>query len=431
MNYSQTIEYLFATTPSFQAVGADAYKPGLERVTEFCRLLGNPQNNYLTIHVAGTNGKGSTSHMLASILQHAGYRVGLFTSPHLRDFRERMRVDGTMISERRVVDFVAEHKEQMLKLGLSFFEITTAMAFDFFAESDVEVAIIETGLGGRLDATNIIKPILSIVTNIGLDHTEFLGNTLPEVAREKAGIIKQGIPVVLGEASEEYNDVFEERAGALNSRVIYAEREIELLEQCPCNEGQMFRIERQRDNHRFTFILDLAGEYQNHNVLTVAAAIDYLDRYTSLTISRYAFLDGMATAAVSTHLSGRWQIIARKPLVVCDTGHNAHGVRYVADQLRSLATSYANIYCILGFARDKQIDDVLGLFPQQAHFIFTQASTPRALPAEELATKGATAGLKGEVIKSVREAYEWARAKAQNDDVIFIGGSNYVVAEIM
>ena len=286
-------------------------------------------------------------------------------------------------------------------------------------------------MGGRLDATNIIKPILSIVTNIGLDHTEFLGNTLPEVAREKAGIIKQGVPVVLGEASEEYNGVFEERAEALRSRVIYAEREIELLEQCPCNEGQMFRIERQRDNHRFTFILDLAGEYQNHNVLTVAAAVDYLDRHTSLTISRYAFLDGMATAAVSTHLSGRWQIIARKPLVVCDTGHNAHGVRYVADQLRSLATSYANIYCILGFARDKQIDDVLGLFPQQAHFIFTQASTPRALPAEELAAKGATAGLKGEVIKSVREAYEWARAKAQNDDVIFIGGSNYVVAEIM
>jgi dihydrofolate synthase/folylpolyglutamate synthase len=431
MNYTQTIEYLFATTPSFQVIGADAYKPGLERVAEFCRLLGNPQNNFLAIHIAGTNGKGSTSHMLASVLQHAGYRVGLFTSPHLRDFRERMRVDGRMISERRVVDFVAEHKEQMLKLGLSFFEITTAMAFNFFAESDVEVAVIETGLGGRLDATNIITPILSVVTNIGLDHTDLLGTTLQAVAREKAGIIKQGVPVVLGEASEEYNSVFEQRAAALSSRVIYAEQEIELLEQCACSEGQMFRIERRRDNHRFTFILDLAGEYQNHNVLTVAAAADYLDQYTHITISRYAFLDGMATAAVSTQLAGRWQILGRKPLIVCDTGHNAHGVRYVAEQLRSLSSSYDNIYCVLGFARDKQIDDVLKLFPAQAHFVFTQASTPRALPAEELAAKGAEAGLKGEVIPSVREAYEWVRARARQDDVIFVGGSNYVVAEIM
>jgi dihydrofolate synthase/folylpolyglutamate synthase len=431
MNYRQTVEYLFATTPSFQQVGADAYKPGLERISNFCQLIGNPQNSYLTIHVAGTNGKGSVSHLLASVLQCAGYRVGLFTSPHLRDFRERMRVDGEMISEQDVVDFVARHREDIQQAGLSFFEITTAMAFNFFAESDVEVAVIETGLGGRLDATNIITPILSVVTNIGLDHTDLLGTTLQAVAREKAGIIKQGVPVVLGEASEEYNSVFEQRAAALSSRVIYAEQEIELLEQCACSEGQMFRIERRRDNHRFTFILDLAGEYQNHNVLTVAAAADYLDQHTHITISRYAFLDGMATAAVSTQLAGRWQILGRKPLIVCDTGHNAHGVRYVAEQLRSLSSSYDNIYCVLGFARDKQIDDVLKLFPAQAHFVFTQASTPRALPAEELAAKGAEAGLKGEVIPSVREAYEWVRARARQDDVIFVGGSNYVVAEIM
>ena len=223
MNYSQTIEYLFSTTPSFQQVGADAYKPGLERICDFCHYLGDPQKNYLTIHVAGTNGKGSVSHMLASVLQHAGYRVGLFTSPHLRDFRERMRVDGKMISEREVVDFVARHKAKMRELDLSFFEMTTAMAFDFFAASEVEIAVIETGLGGRLDATNIITPEVSVVTNIGLEHTDLLGDTIEKVAFEKAGIIKAGVPIVLGEASEQYNAVFEQRATELNSRVIYAE----------------------------------------------------------------------------------------------------------------------------------------------------------------------------------------------------------------
>ena len=431
MNYSQTVEYLFATTPSFQAVGADAYKPGLERVAEFCRALGNPQDNFLTIHVAGTNGKGSTSHMLASILQHAGYRVGLFTSPHLKDFRERMRVDGQMISEQRVVEFVAHHRERMQSLGLSFFEMTTAMAFDFFAASDVEVAVIETGLGGRLDATNIITPVLSVVTNIGLDHTDLLGDTLQQVAREKAGIIKPGVAVVVGERSDEYNSVFEERAREMSSRLIYAEQEIKLLDQQSVADGQVFEIERCRDAHRFRVQVDLAGEYQRHNVLTVAAAADYLDRHTALTISRRAFLDGMATAAASTSLAGRWQRLSGDPLLICDTGHNAHGVRYVAEQLQALVAEHPHLYCILGFARDKQIDEVLKMFPSEAHYIFTQASTPRALEAETLAEKGRRAGLCGEVQISVKQALERAREMANREDAIFIGGSNYVVAEIL
>ena len=431
MNYRETVEYLFATTPSFQVVGADAYKPGLERVAEFCRALGNPQNNYLTIHVAGTNGKGSTSHMLASILQHAGYRVGLFTSPHLKDFRERMRVDGEMISEQRVVEFVAHYKERKRSLDLSFFEMTTAMAFDFFSDSDVEVAVIETGLGGRLDATNIITPILSIVTNIGMDHTDLLGDTLPAIAHEKAGIIKRGVPVVLGEASEEYDAVFEHRAAELSSRVIYAQRDIQLLGQRESERGQRFEICRCRDGHRFSVDIDLRGEYQRHNVLTVASAADYLDRHTPLTISRRAFLEGMATAAATTSLAGRWQRLGEKPFVVCDTGHNAHGFKYVAAQLEVLVANHSTLYCVIGFARDKEIDKVLRMLPARAHYIFTQAATPRALPAVELAQRGEQAGLCGEVQPTVAEALARAKELANEEDAIFVGGSNYVVAEIL
>ena len=431
MNYRETVEYLFATTPSFQTVGADAYKPGLERVAEFCRALGNPQNNFVTVHVAGTNGKGSTSHMLASILQHAGYRVGLFTSPHLKDFRERMRVDGEMISEQRVVEFVAYHKERMRSLDLSFFEMTTAMAFDFFSDSDVEIAVIETGLGGRLDATNIITPVLSIVTNIGMDHTDLLGDSLQQIAREKAGIIKRGVPVVVGESSPEYDAVFEERAAALDSRVVYAEREIELLGRETTARGQIFDICRRRDGHRFRVEIDLAGDYQRHNVLTVAAAADILDRHTAITISRRAFLDGMSTAAATTSLAGRWQRLAKSPLVVCDTGHNAHGFRYVAAQLSALLEQHPNLYCVIGFARDKQIDQVLAMLPAKAHYIFTQASTPRALPAEELARMARLAGLDGQVQPTVAEAMAEARRLAREEDAIFVGGSNYVVSEIL
>lgn len=431
MNYFETVEYLFATTPSFQAVGADAYKPGLERVAEFCRGLGNPQNDYLTIHVAGTNGKGSTSHMLASVLQKAGYRVGLFTSPHLRDFRERMRVDGQMVSEHRVVEFVEREKERMASLGLSFFEITTAMAFKFFAESEVEVAVIETGLGGRLDATNIITPVLSVVTNIGLDHTDLLGSTLAQVAREKAGIIKRGVPIVLGEASDEYNKVFEERAELLSAPLIYAERECFLSEGETTERGQRFMMERRRDGHRYSVEIDLGGEYQRHNVITVATAADILDRHTPITIGRRAFLEGMAEVASMTSLAGRWQRLCDRPFTVCDTGHNAHGMKYVAQQLGALQECHPHLYCVIGFARDKQIDDVLKMLPRGAYYIFTQAATPRALEAEKLSEMGAMAGLCGEVQPSVERALARARELATAEDAIFIGGSNYIVAEIL
>ena len=431
MNYAQTIEYLFTTTPSFQQVGADAYKPGLERILSFCHHLGDPQKNYKTIHVAGTNGKGSVSHMLASVLQHSGYRVGLFTSPHLRDFRERMRVDGEMISERRVVDFVARHKDKMRELDLSFFEMTTAMAFDFFSASDVEVAVIETGLGGRLDATNVILPELCVVTNIGLEHTDLLGDTIEKVAAEKAGIIKPSVPIILGEANEQYNHVFEQRAAACGSRVIYAEQELSIVEHRRERDFQHIVLHRERDAHRFEIDMDLVGEYQCHNVVTAAAAADYLDTCTQLTIPRRDFLEGMAEVAATTSLAGRWQRLADAPYTVCDTGHNAHGIKYVAEELQRLAPYYNRQICVIGFAKEKSIDDILPLLPRNAYYIFTQASTPRALPAEALASKALAFGLEGELSCTVSEALARAREIATEQDMIFIGGSNFVVAEIV
>ncbi len=428
MNYTQTLEFLFSSMPSFQDKGATAYKPGLERIAAFCRHLGNPQRNFFTIHVAGTNGKGSVSHMIASVLEQAGYRTGLFTSPHLRDFRERIRVDGEMIPKQKVVNFVDKHREKMCELELSFFEMTAALAFDYFAQSDVEVAVIETGLGGRLDATNVIVPILSVVTNIGLEHTALLGATLPAIASEKAGIIKKSIPVVLGEADEAYNEVFERQAAAMRSKLHYAEREFVCTACESGGQSQTFHLRRERDGGHFDVEIDLLGAYQQHNVVTATAAIDLLHEETPLTISRRAFIEGMRHAAAKTSLQGRWQVLCDRPLTVCDTAHNAHGLAYVAEQLRR--TPCAKRYCVLGFVRDKDLTAILPLLPADAHYIFTRAAVERAVPAEELAAAAAGYGLHGETAPTVREAVARAHELARGEDMIFIGGSNFVVAEI-
>ena len=430
MTYSQTIDFLFNQVTSFQQVGAAAYKPGLERVEEFCRLLGNPHNDYHTIHIAGTNGKGSTSHMMASVLQQAGYRVGLFTSPHLKDFRERVRVDGKMISEQEVVGFVERNMPEIKRLGLSFFEITAAMAFEHFARQDVEVAVIETGLGGRLDATNIITPLVSVITNIGLDHTDLLGSTLQAVAAEKAGIIKRGVPVVLGERSEEYDDVFVKRAEELDAPLYFAQQQCRVLEQGVADDMQRFVLQRYRDNAKFDVKLDLMGEYQYNNLITASAALDVLDKLTPLTISRRAYLEGLQNVSRSTSLAGRWQVLSAEPYMVCDTGHNAHGIKYVAKQLQGLAERYSKLYCVVGFAKEKNLDEVLPLLPTQAYYIFTQASSPRALPAVSLAEQAAEFGLKGEVVSNVADAVAMAQKKATAKDAIFVGGSNFIVGEI-
>lgn len=429
MNYTQTLEFLFTSMPSFQRVGGDAYKPGLERIAAFCQHLGNPQRNFYTVHVAGTNGKGSVSHILASILQQAGYRTGLFTSPHLADFRERIRVDGDMIPKQKVVNFVDRNRQKMEELDLSFFEMTAAMAFDYFDQSDVEVAIIETGLGGRLDATNIITPILSVITNIGLEHTEFLGDSIAKIAAEKAGIIKKSIPVVVGESSEHYNGVIEARAEELGSKVIYAEEEFLLLGvEHFDNYNQHFSVERKRDGRVYELDIDLLGDYQRHNIITACAAADYLAEKTPLTISRRAFREGIASAAANTGLMGRWQLLAREPYTVCDTGHNCHGMRYVAQQLEALECD--RLFCVMGFAKDKALEDIMALLPKRAHYIFTRASIDRARAVEDIAAVADKLGLDYECVDTVPAAVERAKALALPADAIFIGGSNFVVAEI-
>ena len=429
MNYTQTLEFLFTSMPSFQRVGGDAYKPGLERIASFCQHLGNPQRNYYTIHVAGTNGKGSVSHMLASILREAGYRTGLFTSPHLTDFRERIRVDGEMIPKQKIVNFVDKHQDKMKELDLSFFEMTAAMAFDYFDQSDVEVAVIETGLGGRLDATNLITPILSIVTNVSFDHTEFLGETIEKIASEKAGIIKKSIPVIVGQHSEAYDKVFVERAKELNSRIIFAEDEWTLngVEHFD-NDNQHFSLTRVRDGRGYELDIDLLGDYQRHNIVTVCAAADYLAENTPLTISRRAHREGLQVAAASTGLAGRWQVLSREPYTVCDTGHNEDGIRYVAEQLSNLECD--RLFAVMGFAREKELSKILALLPAKAHYIFTRANIERARAIEDIAAEATKLGLDFETAPTVKEAVERARCLAQPTDAIFIGGSNYVIAEL-
>ncbi len=429
MNYTQTLDFLFNSLPLFEQQGASAYKPGLERISEFCRVLGNPQRNFFTIHVAGTNGKGSVSHLLASILQQAGYRTGLFTSPHLQDFRERIRVDGEMIPKQKVVNFVDKHRAKMNELELSFFEMTTALAFDYFAQSDVEIAVIETGLGGRLDATNIILPVVSVITNIGMDHTALLGDTPQKIAAEKGGIIKKSIPVVLGEADERYNGVIEELAANNRSRVIYAEQEFACVAQCLDEACQHFRLCRKRDNYCYELDLDLRGSYQRRNLVTAAAVADYLHESTPLTISRRAFVEGVRSAAESTSLMGRWQTLGEQPLIVCDTGHNAHGMKYVAEQLA--ATPHKRLFCVMGFVRDKDLNEILPLLPRDAHYIFTQAKSDRAIAAEELQQRAAAYQLTGEVVADVKEALAHAKRLATTDDMVFVGGSTYVVGEVL
>lgn len=431
MNYSQTLEFLFSSLPAYETAGATAYKPGLERIAAFCRHLGNPQRNFFTIHVAGTNGKGSVSHIIASVLQQAGYRTGLFTSPHLQDFRERIRVDGEMIPKQKVVNFVDKHHDRMVELGLSFFEMTAALAFDYFAQSDVEVAVIETGLGGRLDATNIIVPILSIITNIGMEHTALLGDTPEKIAAEKAGIIKKSIPVIIGEHDERCDPVFAEVAATNKSKLLHAEELFTCTGQEPAGERQLFHLHRTRDNHDFELLLDLAGDYQRHNIITATAAIDFLHQETPLTISRRAFLEGTRDAAAHTSLRGRWQKLGEKPLVICDTGHNAHGMAYVGEQLRRQSRDYAHLYCVLGVVNDKDLAHMFPLLPADAHYIFTQAKTHRAIPAAELAERAAAFGLQGEVVADVQQAVARARELAGPDDMIFIGGSTYVVGEAL
>lgn len=433
MNYAQTIEFLDSAMSSFQQKGAAAYKPGLERITEFCRRTGNPQRNFFTIHVAGTDGKGSVSSMIAAVLQSAGYRTGLFTSPHLHEFRERIRVDGEMIPKQKVVNFVDKYRDVMLESGLSYFEMTTAMAFDYFDQSDVEVAVIETGLGGRLDATNIVTPILSVITNVSLEHTDLLGDTAAKIAAEKAGIIKKSIPVVVGERCEEWNDVVEARASELKSKVVYAEDEFVMDKRLPAETGSRYQLTRTRDGRKYDLRIDLEGDYQSRNIVTAAAALDFLHEQTPLTISRRALREGLLTAAEATGLQGRWTVLSQEPLTICDTGHTAGAFRYICKQLDALDK---RTIAVLGFVNDKRIDDILaelGKVRGLSEVIFTRPSVERGMNLERIREAATGCRFAMKYMDTVAGAMAEARKDAAESGagVIFAGGSSYVVAELL
>lgn len=424
MNYQQTVEYLFNATPVFEKVGASAYKEGLFNSEELDRHFHHPHRHFKTIHIAGTNGKGSCSHTIAAILQADGYKVGLYTSPHLVDFRERIRVNGEPIGEDYVVRFVEEERSFFEPLHPSFFELTTAMAFKYFADMEVDIAVIEVGLGGRLDCTNIITPILSVITNISLDHTQFLGNTLAKIAGEKAGIIKPGVPVVIGENHPETRPVFTQKAEQLSSPITFAEDTPEVTEAQTESDGTMSFL----SSHYGHIHYGLGGYYQAKNANTVLHAADHLLQDG---VIRHAdsIPQGFADVCPNTHIMGRWQICQRSPLVVCDTGHNVGGWQYLSRQIAGVTCRQLRM--VFGMVDDKDIQTVMTLLPKNAMYYFTKATTHRAIPEDKVKECGAEHGLKGKTYGSVTEAYRAAMDDAQPDDFVFVGGSSYIVADFL
>ena len=442
MTYQQTIDYLYTSQPVFHMVGAAAYKPGLDNTYRLMAHLGNPHEQLRAVHVAGTNGKGSTSHLMAAALQAQGYRVGLFTSPHLVDFRERIRISGEMIPQEMVVRFVAENRAFLDELRPSFFETTMALAFWYFAQQQVDIAVVEVGLGGRLDSTNILTPLVSVITNIGIDHTEFLGDTLAQIAGEKAGIMKPYVPCVIGETQRDTQDIFLARAREceiLGAGLETTDCRLWFADQC----GYM-RKRRLKEAPE----CQLQGVYQDKNQQTAYVALQVMRNYCGVELSTEAIAKGFADVCGLTGLRGRWEVLSQSPLTICDTGHNGHGVRYVAEQLRSLLTTLHNatpchttlhnatptLHIILGMVNDKDIDTVLGLLPEEAVYYFTQPASARALPAEQLHKKWQSLypdHTSNSSFALVREALEAAQEVATADDIIFIGGSNYVVGEVL
>lgn len=428
MNYEETIEYLFNVAPLFQQIGGAAYKPGIRTTEILDEHFNHPHRNYLTIHVAGTNGKGSCAHTLAAWLQLAGYRVGLYTSPHLVDFRERIRVNGEMIDKQRVVDFVADEREFFEPLYPSFFELTTALAFQYFAEQHVDIAVVEVGLGGRLDCTNIISPVLSLITNISLDHTQFLGNSLQSLAAEKAGIIKPHTPVVIGETTPETKQVFLEVAGVNGADIYFAETDGEVSEVSKLPNGYLLY-----NTKSFGEIQgELSGACQCKNTNTLLCTMKQLLQI--LPAEKHEVLTRALPRAFKevtrlTGLRGRWEVISSCPTVICDTGHNIGGWEYLAQQVAD--KTYAHAHIIFGMAGDKDVDEVLRLMPQEATYYFTRASVKRSLGERELQKKAEPFHLHGEAYPNVAEAFARARERASQYDLIFVGGSNFVVADFL
>lgn len=424
MNYQETLNYLYNSTPVFEHVGAVAYKEGLQNTLALDKHFNHPHTNYKTIHIAGTNGKGSCSHSLASILQEAGYKVGLYTSPHLVDFRERIRVNGQCISKERVVKFVKDERKFFEPLHPSFFELTTALAFKYFDEQKVDIAIIEVGLGGRLDCTNIISPILSIITNISFDHTQFLGDTLAKIAAEKAGIIKKGVPVIIGEANEETRPVFQSKANEVNSVIVFAEDNAIVTSSSPITDGGR----RYNLSNNSTLIGELLGDYQERNMNTILCACNIL-KQMNIIKNDDVIAKGLTNICKNTGLLGRWQTIQNNPTVVCDTGHNVGGWNYLAPQIKRQQCNQLRI--VFGMVDDKDINSVMFLLPKNAIYYWTQAESKRAIKAERVAEIANKHDLRGEIFDNVEVAYTKALQDSNKDDFVFVGGSSYIVADLL
>jgi len=428
MTYSETLEFLFNQLPAYHRIGKAAYKNDLDNTIALDNYLGNPHKKFKTIHVAGTNGKGSVSHMIASVLQEAGYKTGLYTSPHLKDFRERIKVNGVMIPEDEIVTFVTKCKTIVETVEPSFFEITVAMAFDYFARENVDVAVVEVGLGGRLDSTNIITPVLSVITNIGHDHMDLLGDTLEKVAVEKAGIIKKSVPVVISETQDETRNVFKKCAAESGSAIEFADQNFS----CKlAKEFNVFTAERKyvvkhkMDSISIDGVLPLGGDYQSNNLKAVFQVFKSLDK--SFIVSEGNIIKGIRNVVSNTGLNGRWQVLSNNPLTVCDTGHNKEGLEYVFRQIDKIKRQ--KLHLVVGFVNDKDLTSVLALFPKDATYYFTRASVPRALDQDILRQNAENYGLIGKSYADVMSAVKAARAAASDDDLIFIGGSTFVVAD--
>lgn len=428
MNYEDSLAYLYSRLPIFQNQGARAYKPGLSTTLAFCSRLGNPQESYKTIHVGGTNGKGSTSHMLASVLQHAGYRVGLYTSPHLKSFTERIRINGQPVREGFVADFVTEQQAYIEEIEPSFFEVTVAMAFAYFAAEAVDMAVIEVGMGGRLDSTNVITPVLSLITNISFDHTQYLGDTLPKIAREKAGIMKPGVPLVLSERiSDEVYKVFTDRAVVLETVVTVGEEKILVLSHS-IELGKLTVEVENLEEHKFhTYTLDLLGDYQLSNVKGVLTALRILQQ-SGFNLPQAAIEQGLATVCATTGLKGRWHKIGSEPLVICDTAHNRAGLALTVAQFRQICARQHRF--VLGFVIDKALDDILPLFSAEDVYYFCQPTNSRALPVADLVQAAKKMGIGGESYEDVNQALQKAIDDSMPGDAIYVGGSTFVVADL-
>jgi dihydrofolate synthase / folylpolyglutamate synthase len=430
MNYREALDYMYSQLPMYQRIGKAAYKSDLSTTLALDEHFNHPHRLFRTVHVAGTNGKGSVSHMLAAVLKEAGYKTGLYTSPHLSDFRERIRINGKLVTRDFVVEFINKNRFLLEKLSPSFFEMSVAMAFEYYALEKVDIAVVETGMGGRLDSTNIIVPLVSVITNIGLDHTEFLGDSLPLIAMEKAGIIKPGVPVVIGELQEDVKKVFMEKAILENAGGIYfASSEYKCDYALQTAQGfQSFYISKKGEPVYDRLETDLLGFYQQKNVITVLQTIDILNQ-SGLNISADNIYEGLKHAGKNTGLHGRWQIIGANPRIVCDTAHNADGIATVLEQIKS--TPHQKLHVVMGFVSDKNTGHILKLFPPDAEYYFTRASIPRSLDHRLLQEQAALAGLHGDSFDTVEKALDAAKKKAGKNDLIFVGGSTFVVAEIL